>query len=55
MPVAVNGCVVPAAIEAGLGATVMEVRVGVDDTATEAVAKLDEVSVAAPAHSSVAE
>ncbi len=32
----------------------MEIKVGLDDTATEAVAKLDEVSVAAPAHSSVA-
>jgi len=33
----------------------MEVSVGLDATVTEAVAKLDDVSVAAPAHSSVAE
>ena len=55
MPVAVNCCFVPAAIVAGLGATLMDVSVGLEDTATEAVAKLDEVSAAAPAHSSVAE
>ena len=54
MPVAVNGCVVPAAIDAGFGDTVMEVSVGLDDTVIEVVAKLDEASPAAPAHSSVA-
>jgi len=54
LPVAVNCCVLPAAIDAGLGPTVIEVSVGLDDTAIEAVAKLDEASPLAPAHSSVA-
>jgi hypothetical protein len=50
----VNGCNWPAVRVGEAGVTVMEVSVGDDETPTEAVAKLDVVSVAAPAHSSVA-